>query len=145
MIGEAARRHPELARDIVARGHEAAGLIAVRYMVEAATGQRPVGYNCNWLPRGPNTLSLLQELGYLYHIDDVSRDEERERSPRNRSSAHATTLLWETFRLPAARTSVSRGTLVVGWARAQANQRIGPGLAGPSRLLGGSRHTRMTL
>ena len=47
MIGEAARRHPELARDIVARGHEAAGLIGVRYMVEAATGQRPVGYNCN--------------------------------------------------------------------------------------------------
>ena len=44
-------------------------------MVEAATGQRPIGYNCNWLLRGPNTLSLLQELGYLYHIDDVSRDE----------------------------------------------------------------------
>jgi hypothetical protein len=34
-----------------------------------------VGYNCNWLRRGPNTLSLLQELGYVYHIDDVSRDE----------------------------------------------------------------------
>ena len=32
------------------------------------------GYNCNWLRRGPNTLSLLQELGYAYHIDDVSRD-----------------------------------------------------------------------
>jgi hypothetical protein len=25
--------------------------------------------------RGPNTLRLLQELGYLYHIDDLSRDE----------------------------------------------------------------------
>jgi peptidoglycan/xylan/chitin deacetylase (PgdA/CDA1 family) len=94
MIGEAARRHPELAKDIVARGHEASGhgprwssqyamsrdderhfLIAARDMVEAATGQRPVGYNCNWLRRGPNTLSLLQELGYLYHIDDISRDE----------------------------------------------------------------------
>ena len=44
-------------------------------MVEQVTGQRPVGYNCNWLRRGPNTLSLLQELGYRYHIDDVSRDE----------------------------------------------------------------------
>jgi peptidoglycan/xylan/chitin deacetylase (PgdA/CDA1 family) len=44
-------------------------------MVEAVTGQRPIGYNCNWLRRCPNTLSLLQELGYLYHIDDVSRDE----------------------------------------------------------------------
>src|SRR5258706_8319045 len=44
-------------------------------MVQDVTGQRPVGYNCNWLRRGPNTLSLLQELGYLYHIDDISRDE----------------------------------------------------------------------
>jgi len=66
MIGEAAQRHPELAREIVARGHEAAGhgprwssqyamsreeerqfLIAARDMVEWATGQRPIGYNCN--------------------------------------------------------------------------------------------------
>ncbi len=44
-------------------------------MVEEITGQRPLGYNANWLRRSPNTLSLLQELGYLYHIDDVSRDE----------------------------------------------------------------------
>ena len=94
MIGEAAQRHPELAKEIVARGHEASAhgprwtsqyamsceeernfLIAACDMVEAVTGQRPVGYNCNWLRRGPNTLSLLQELGYLYHIDDVSSDE----------------------------------------------------------------------
>ena len=94
MIGEAVQRHPELAREIVQRGHKAAGhgprwssqyamsreeerefLVAGTQMVEAATGQRPIGYNCNWLWRGPNTLSLLQELGYLYHIDDVSRDE----------------------------------------------------------------------
>ncbi|KUZ40690.1 polysaccharide deacetylase [Burkholderia territorii] len=94
MIGEAARRHPELAREIVSRGHEAAAhgptwrsqfamsrdderrfLTEARDMVEAATGQRPIGYNCNWLRRGPHTLPLLQELGYVYHIDDVSRDE----------------------------------------------------------------------
>jgi peptidoglycan/xylan/chitin deacetylase (PgdA/CDA1 family) len=94
MIGEAAQHHPDLARDVGGRGHEASGhgprwssqyamsreeesqfLIAAGDMVEAATGQRPVGYNCNWLRRGPNTLSLLQELGYLYHIDDISRDE----------------------------------------------------------------------
>ncbi|QGZ39754.1 peptidoglycan/xylan/chitin deacetylase (PgdA/CDA1 family) [Pseudoduganella flava] len=94
MIGEAARRHPELAREIVRRGHEAAAhgprwssqfamdraeerrfLEDARAMVEQVTGTRPVGYNCNWLRRGPNTLALLQELGYLYHIDDVSRDE----------------------------------------------------------------------
>jgi peptidoglycan/xylan/chitin deacetylase (PgdA/CDA1 family) len=94
MIGEAVQRHPQLAKEIVERGHEAAGhgprwssqyamsreeerefLVAGTKMVEAATGQRPIGYNCNWLRRGPNTLSLLQELGYLYHIDDLSRDE----------------------------------------------------------------------
>jgi peptidoglycan/xylan/chitin deacetylase (PgdA/CDA1 family) len=94
MIGEAARRHPELAREIVKRGHEAAGhgprwssqyamnrvqerqfIGEAASMVEEVTGQRPVGYNANWLRRGPNTLSLLQELGYAYHIDDLSRDE----------------------------------------------------------------------
>src|SRR5260370_11774618 len=94
MNGAAAQHHPDLGGDIVGRGHEASGhgprwssqyamsreeerqfLIAAGDMVEAATGQRPVGYNCNWLRRGPNTLSLLQELGYLYHIDDISRDE----------------------------------------------------------------------
>jgi len=94
MIGEAARRHPELARDIVRRGHEAAAhgprwspqyamsrqqerrfLADAASMVQQATGQQPVGYNCNWLRRSPHTLELLQELGYLYHIDDLSRDE----------------------------------------------------------------------
>ncbi|SHM75628.1 Peptidoglycan/xylan/chitin deacetylase, PgdA/CDA1 family [Duganella sacchari] len=94
MIGEAVQRHPELARDIVRRGHEAAGhgprwssqfamsraderafLVAGRDMVQQVTGERTVGYNCNWLRRGPNTLSLLQELGFVYHIDDLSRDE----------------------------------------------------------------------
>jgi peptidoglycan/xylan/chitin deacetylase (PgdA/CDA1 family) len=94
MIGEAARKHPALAREIVARGHEAAAhgpqwrsqyamtreeekqfIREGTRMVEEITGQRPVGYNANWLRRGPNTLSLLQELGYTYHIDDLSRDE----------------------------------------------------------------------
>ncbi len=94
MIGEAVRHSPDLAREIVRRGHEAAGhgprwssqyamsrdeerrfLIEARDMVAEVTGQTPVGYNANWLRRGPNTLSLLQELGYQYHIDDLSRDE----------------------------------------------------------------------
>lgn len=94
MIGEAVRRHPALAREIVARGHEAAGhgprwssqfamsrddertfLRQAAQMVQEVTGQPVTSYNCNWLRRGPNTLGLLQELGYLYHIDDVSRDE----------------------------------------------------------------------
>jgi len=94
MIGEAARKHPELAREIVARGHEAAAhgpqwrsqyamsreeeehfIADGTRMVEEITGQRPSGYNANWLRRGPHTLSLLQKLGYSYHIDDLSRDE----------------------------------------------------------------------
>jgi len=94
IIGEAARRHPDLAREIVRRGHEAAAhgprwspqyamsrqqerrfLRDAADMVQQATGQRPLGYNCNWLRRSPHTLELLQELGYLYHIDDLSRDE----------------------------------------------------------------------
>lgn len=94
MIGDAVKKHPELAREIVKRGHEAAGhgprwssqyamslaeekqfIEQAASMVDQVTGQRPVGYNCNWLRRGPNTLSLLQEAGYVYHIDDVSRDE----------------------------------------------------------------------
>ena len=94
MIGEAAKKHPQLAREIVARGHEAAGhgprwssqyamsraeeqrfIEQAAAMVEEVTGQRPVGYNANWLRRSPNTLPLLQQLGWLYHIDDLSRDE----------------------------------------------------------------------
>ena len=94
MIGEAAERQPLLAKEIIQRGHEAAGhgprwssqyamsrpverkfIKDAADMVEKGTGQRPTGYNCNWLRRGPNTLSLLQELGYKYHIDDVSPDE----------------------------------------------------------------------
>jgi peptidoglycan/xylan/chitin deacetylase (PgdA/CDA1 family) len=94
LIGEAAQRQSALAKDIVQRGHEAAGhgprwssqyamsrpqerkfIKDAADMIEKVTGQRPTGYNCNWLRRGPNTLSLLQELGYSYHIDDISRDE----------------------------------------------------------------------
>lgn len=94
MIGDAVKRNPALAREIVARGHEASGhgphwssqfamsrdeerafLQQAASMLTEVTGQPVKGYNCNWLRRGPNTLSLLQELGYVYHIDDVSRDE----------------------------------------------------------------------
>lgn len=94
MIGEAVKKHPALAREIVQRGHEAAGhgprwssqyamnraqekqfIEQAASMVQDVTGQRPTGYNCNWLRRGPNTLALLQEAGYVYHIDDISRDE----------------------------------------------------------------------
>jgi peptidoglycan/xylan/chitin deacetylase (PgdA/CDA1 family) len=94
MVGDAARKNPKLAREVVERGHEAAahGMTwAAQYAmpreeerafiaagvaaVKEATGQTPIGYNCNWLRRSVNTLSVLRELGFLYHIDDVSRDE----------------------------------------------------------------------
>lgn len=94
MVGAAVLKSPELAREIVRRGHEAAAhgmdwrpqhsmsrAEETRFIREGAeavqriTGQRPVGYNCNWLRRSANTLSILRELGFRYHIDDLSRDE----------------------------------------------------------------------
>jgi hypothetical protein len=35
----------------------------------------PLGFNSFWLRGTPQTLEILQELGFIYHIDDVSRDE----------------------------------------------------------------------
>ncbi|TWF44290.1 polysaccharide deacetylase [Chitinophaga polysaccharea] len=94
MVGSAVEKNPALAREIVQRGHEAAAHgrdWSSQYMlsyeeekrfikdgveaVKKATGATPVGYNANWLRRGDNTLTILQELGFLYHIDDLSRDE----------------------------------------------------------------------
>jgi peptidoglycan/xylan/chitin deacetylase (PgdA/CDA1 family) len=94
MIGEAVDKHPELANEIVRRGHEAGGHgrhWANEYLlapdeerawiadgvtsVERATGTRPRGYN-NYFMRGSvHTLEILQELGFTYHIDDLSADE----------------------------------------------------------------------
>lgn len=94
MVGTAVLKNPGLAKEIVQRGHEAAAhgmtwqsQYNLSYQqekkfiadgveaVKAVTGQTPVGYNANWLRRGENTLKILQELGFLYHIDDLSRDE----------------------------------------------------------------------
>ncbi len=94
VVGEAAMAYPELAKAIAAGGHEIAAH-GVSWsnqwnlshddeksfvkqgvdVVEKITGQRAVGYNCNWLRRSPHTLKVLQDLDFLYHIDDVSRDE----------------------------------------------------------------------
>lgn len=94
IVGEAAVQYPKIAKAIAERGHEvAAHGIAwddqwnLSYedefefikkgidTVESITGQRGRGYNANWLRRGPNTLKVLQDLDFLYHIDDLSRDE----------------------------------------------------------------------
>ncbi|KQT26148.1 polysaccharide deacetylase [Chryseobacterium sp. Leaf405] len=94
MVGSAVLKNPALAKEIVERGHEAAahGMNwATQYSmsyetekkfikdgadaIKKVTGFTPVGYNANWLRRGANTLEILQELGFKYHIDDLSRDE----------------------------------------------------------------------
>lgn len=94
IVGTAAIKYPELAKAIADDGHEIAAhgiswenqwnlsydkeLEFIKKgidEVEKITGQRGIGYNCNWLRRSPNTLKVLQELGFLYHIDDLSRDE----------------------------------------------------------------------
>lgn len=94
MCGLSCERNPDLAKEIAQRGHECGAHGAAHNLqfqlprdderafikeaadqIEKATGQRPVGYNCRGQLRSPNTLSLAQELGFIYHIDDISRDE----------------------------------------------------------------------
>jgi peptidoglycan/xylan/chitin deacetylase (PgdA/CDA1 family) len=94
MVGSAVLKNPVLAKEIVERGHEAAAhgmnwstQYTMSYeeekkfikngvdAIKQVTGFTAVGYNANWLRRGENTLRILQELGFLYHIDDLSRDE----------------------------------------------------------------------
>lgn len=94
IVGDAAIKYPELAKRLANEGHEVAAhgmswsnqwdktyeeeLKFVKDGVDAVekiTGKRAVGYNCNWLRRSPNTLKVLQDLNFLYHIDDLSRDE----------------------------------------------------------------------
>jgi peptidoglycan/xylan/chitin deacetylase (PgdA/CDA1 family) len=94
MTGQAVERNPKLAKEIVDRGHEAAAhgqtwtphwtispeeeRASYRANIDAvmkATGTRPVGYNAFWLRGTPRTLPILQELGFTYHIDDLSADE----------------------------------------------------------------------
>jgi peptidoglycan/xylan/chitin deacetylase (PgdA/CDA1 family) len=94
MIGNTVRRHPNVAATIVDRGHEA-GVHGRRWqrqyhlprpqeadwiadsveVIEKVTGFRPVGYNNYWMRPGVNTLEILQEQGFTYHIDDLSADE----------------------------------------------------------------------
>jgi peptidoglycan/xylan/chitin deacetylase (PgdA/CDA1 family) len=95
IIGEAALNHPEIVKDIAAGGHEISahgmwwipGEDAMDYeterkfikngadILEKLTGEKPLGYNAYWMRRSKNTLKILQELGFTYHVDDVSRDE----------------------------------------------------------------------
>ena len=94
MIGQAVAKAPDLAREIVKRGHEAAAHGRTwqngyfldadaerRFIadgvetVEKVTGHRPIGWNAYWLRNSPRTLDILQSLGFTYHIDEPSMDE----------------------------------------------------------------------
>ncbi|WP_426957862.1 polysaccharide deacetylase family protein [Muricoccus radiodurans] len=94
MIGASIERHPELAREIVARGHEGGGRgrlhVSTHWMgrdqerdflrhgfetLRRVTGRWPKGFNAQGLQASVNTNALLQELGLTYSIDDRSRDE----------------------------------------------------------------------
>src|SRR5258708_11705634 len=92
MVGAAVDLHPALAKEIVERGHEAAGHgqtwtaqfsmtpeeERASYQqsiesIERATGTRPLGFNAFWLRGTLQTLEILQSLDFIYHIADVTR------------------------------------------------------------------------
>ena len=94
MVGKAVEANPGLAAEIVRRGHEASGhglYWAPQYeltpaeerknyqeasdLIEKVTGERPVGFNAFWMRHSRETLNILQDLGFIYHIDDLGRDE----------------------------------------------------------------------
>jgi peptidoglycan/xylan/chitin deacetylase (PgdA/CDA1 family) len=94
MIGKAIEQAPELAQEIVRRGHEAAAHGRIwsnsynlprdeekRFIADCVetihriTGQQPVGWNAYWLRNSVHILETLQELGFIYHIDEPSHDE----------------------------------------------------------------------
>ncbi|HEY2846046.1 MAG TPA: polysaccharide deacetylase family protein [Bryobacteraceae bacterium] len=94
MVGMAVEKHPALAKEIVQRGHEPAAHSytwepiysktpaeeRAAYQsniqaIEKASGQRPVGFNAPGMRATPATFGILQDLGFLYHTDDLSRDE----------------------------------------------------------------------
>ncbi len=94
MVGQAVDKHPALAKEIVERGHEAAAHgqtwnpiydkspAEERANYESniqsilkATGKRPIGYNAPGMRATPATFEILQDLGFVYHTDDLSRDE----------------------------------------------------------------------
>jgi len=94
MIGKAVEISPDLAQEIVRRGHEAAAHGRVwdnsyqlsrdeekRFIadsvetIQKVTGQKPIGWNAYWMRNSIYILETLQDLGFLYHIDEPSHDE----------------------------------------------------------------------
>ncbi len=94
MLGLAVDRAPAVAKEIVARGHEAAAhgqTFVPTYLmrpdeektaysaniqsIQRATGTTPVGFNAFGMRHTPVTLALLQELGFQYHVDSLASNE----------------------------------------------------------------------
>jgi peptidoglycan/xylan/chitin deacetylase (PgdA/CDA1 family) len=94
MIGKAVETSPDVAREIVRRGHEAAAHGRIwsnsyqlpkdeekRFIADSVetiqkiAGQTPIGWNAYWMRNSIHILETLQELGFLYHIDEPSHDE----------------------------------------------------------------------
>src|ERR1700738_1700024 len=91
MIGKAVETSPDLAREIVRRGHEAAAHGRVwdnsyqlsrdeekRFIADSVetiqkiTGEKPLGWNGYWMRNSLQILETLQDLGFLYYIDEAS-------------------------------------------------------------------------
>src|ERR1700716_2712477 len=94
MIGKAVETSPDLAQEIMRRGHEAAAHGRVwdnsyqlsrdeekRFIADSVetihkiTGQVPIGWNAYWMRNSIHFLETLQDLGFVYHIDEPSHDE----------------------------------------------------------------------
>jgi peptidoglycan/xylan/chitin deacetylase (PgdA/CDA1 family) len=94
MIGKAVETSPDVAQEIVRRGHEAAAHGRIwdnsyqlsrdeekRFIadsvetIQKVTGQKPVGWNAYWMRSSIYILETLQDLGFLYTIDEPSHDE----------------------------------------------------------------------
>src|SRR6266699_3420152 len=94
MIGKAVETSPDIAVEIVRRGHEAAAHGRVwhnsyplprddekRFIadsveaIQRVTGQKPIGWKAYWMRNSIYILETLQDLGFLYHIDEPSHDE----------------------------------------------------------------------
>src|SRR2546421_4807425 len=94
MTGKAVETSPDLAQEIVRRGHEAAAPGRVwdnsyqlsrdeekRFIADSVetihkiTGQVPIGWNAYWMRNSIHFLETRQDLGFVYHIDEPSHDE----------------------------------------------------------------------
>jgi peptidoglycan/xylan/chitin deacetylase (PgdA/CDA1 family) len=94
MIGQAVDKDPNLAKEVVLRGHEPAAHGRTwtasydlspdaehRFIedniasIEKATGQTPKGWSAHWVRNSAHTLDILKSLGFTYYLDEASRDE----------------------------------------------------------------------